>query len=161
MFGEFNGPAAAVSLHPNDAERARPTAPVDRAVVFNDRARSMPVRIDADLLPGVCSIPKGLWRRRRRRAHRQRLVPDELSDLAGGACFNDARVEVRPDRRSAEGTAGVSGSPPNVMACTFALEPCREGPVDVRDHLERAELVYGDRTGVVDEPTSRRRSWGR
>ena len=23
------------------------------------------------------------------------LVPDTLSDLAGGACFNDTRVEVR------------------------------------------------------------------
>jgi fatty-acyl-CoA synthase len=25
-------------------------------------------------------------------------------------------------------------------------------PLTIRDHLERAELVYGDRTGVVDEP---------
>ena len=31
---------------------------------------------------------------RRRRAHRQRLRPDTLNDLAGGACFNDARVDV-------------------------------------------------------------------
>jgi anaerobic selenocysteine-containing dehydrogenase len=99
MFGEFNGPAAEVSMHPKDAE-SRGLSAGDTAVVFNDRAEvELPVRIDPDLLPGICSIPKGLWRRSSPGGlTANALVPDDLSDLAGGACFNDARVEVRGRR---------------------------------------------------------------
>ncbi len=96
MFGEFNGPVAAVSLHPSDAE-SRGLTDGDTAVVYNDRAEvELPVHVDADLLPGICSIPKGLWHRSAPGGlTANALVPDDLSDLAGGACFNDARVEVR------------------------------------------------------------------
>jgi anaerobic selenocysteine-containing dehydrogenase len=99
MFGEFNGPAAAVSLHPDDAE-SRGLSAGDMVVVFNDRAEvEMPVLLDGDLLPGICSIPKGLWRHSSPSGlTANALVPDDLSDLAGGACFNDARVEVRRGR---------------------------------------------------------------
>jgi anaerobic selenocysteine-containing dehydrogenase len=99
MFGEFNGPAAALSLHPSDAE-SRGLTDGDPATVFNHRAEvELPVHIDADLLPGICSIPKGLWRRSTPGGlTANALVPDDLSDLAGGACFNDARVEVRRGR---------------------------------------------------------------
>jgi hypothetical protein len=42
----------------------------------------------------VC-LPKGLWRRTTRNGVTgTALVPDTLSDIAGGACFNDARVQV-------------------------------------------------------------------
>lgn len=33
-------------------------------------------------------------------------------------------------------------------------------PLTVLDHIERAELVYGDRVGVVDEPDQPAASWG-
>src|SRR3954451_5277503 len=33
-------------------------------------------------------------------------------------------------------------------------------PFNVLDFLDRAELVYGDRVGVVDEPTQPAGSWG-
>ena len=33
-------------------------------------------------------------------------------------------------------------------------------PLTIRDHLERAELVYGDRVGVIDEPDQPAPSWG-
>ena len=33
-------------------------------------------------------------------------------------------------------------------------------PLTVNDFLERAELVYGDRIGVVDEPDQPAASWG-
>ena len=33
-------------------------------------------------------------------------------------------------------------------------------PLTIRDHLDRAELVYGDRVAVVDEPDQPARSWG-
>jgi anaerobic selenocysteine-containing dehydrogenase len=101
MFGEFNGPQAVVSMHPHDAE-SRGLTDGDTAVVYNDRAEvELPVHIDTDLLPGICSIPKGLWRRSLTGGlTANALVPDDLSDLAGGACFNDARVEVRRGRRT-------------------------------------------------------------
>ncbi len=64
--------------------------------VFNElgevRCRA---RVRAPLRPGVVLLPKGIW------AHNtdsgttaNALAPDTLTDLAGGACFNDARVEV-------------------------------------------------------------------
>ena len=33
-------------------------------------------------------------------------------------------------------------------------------PMTVLDHIERAELVYGDRVAVVDEPDQPAESWG-
>ena len=46
--------------------------------------------------PGTVSLPKGLWRRSTRNGVTgTALVPDTLTDLGGGACFNDARVQVR------------------------------------------------------------------
>jgi hypothetical protein len=40
-------------------------------------------------------MPKGLWRRSvRNSTTTTALVPDALTDIAGGACFNDARVQV-------------------------------------------------------------------
>jgi anaerobic selenocysteine-containing dehydrogenase len=51
--------------------------------------------IDETLRPGVCFIPKGLWLRATQTGlTANAFAPDELNDLASGACFNDARVEV-------------------------------------------------------------------
>ena len=45
--------------------------------------------------PGTVSLPKGLWRRHTANGYTTNaLVPDTLTDLGGGACFNDARVQV-------------------------------------------------------------------
>ena len=33
-------------------------------------------------------------------------------------------------------------------------------PLTVRDFIDRAELVYGDRIGLVDEPDAQAPSWG-
>jgi hypothetical protein len=45
--------------------------------------------------PGTVSLPKGLWRRSTRNGFTATaLAPATLSDLGGGACFNDARVQV-------------------------------------------------------------------
>jgi hypothetical protein len=42
------------------------------------------------------SLPKGLWRKSTANSNTANtLAPDSLTDIAGGACFNDARVEVR------------------------------------------------------------------
>jgi anaerobic selenocysteine-containing dehydrogenase len=51
--------------------------------------------IDASLRPGVVVLPKGLWSHNTLNGKSSNaLSPDTLTDLGGGACFNDARVEV-------------------------------------------------------------------
>jgi anaerobic selenocysteine-containing dehydrogenase len=51
--------------------------------------------VAASIRPGTVSLPKGLWRRSTRNGVTgTALVPDSLTDLGGGACFNDARVQV-------------------------------------------------------------------
>jgi anaerobic selenocysteine-containing dehydrogenase len=102
MFGEFDPPPAVVSVSPPDAD-ARGIVDGGTVRVWNDQASlTIPCRVDANLRRGVCSIPKGLWLRSlpdERTANS--LVPATLSDLAGGACFNDARVEIRSTERQA------------------------------------------------------------
>ena len=52
-------------------------------------------RLSERIRPGVVSLPKGAWRRSfRSGTSATALVADELSEIGGGACFNDARVEV-------------------------------------------------------------------
>ena len=44
---------------------------------------------------GIVAMPKGVWRRNTKNGFTSNaLVPDSLADLGGGACFNDARVQV-------------------------------------------------------------------
>ncbi len=95
MFGEFQSADPAIHMHPVDAE-ARALVDGARVRVGNDRAQIVTtLRIDADLRPGVASMPKGLWCRELDGGlTANALVPDTLSDVAGGACFNDTRVEV-------------------------------------------------------------------
>jgi len=53
------------------------------------------VAIDGDVRPGVAWMPKGSWRASFGGGYTANVfAPDRLSDLAGGATFNDARVEV-------------------------------------------------------------------
>jgi anaerobic selenocysteine-containing dehydrogenase len=95
MFGEFQPPEPVVALHPGDAA-ARGIADGDAVVVRNVRATIPTVaRLDASLRPGVVTMPKGSWCRDFAGGLTvNALVPDTLSDLADGACFNDARVEI-------------------------------------------------------------------
>ena len=52
---------------------------------------------------GIVAMPKGVWRRNTKNGYTSNaLVPDTLADLGGGACFNDARVQVERSKRSGE-----------------------------------------------------------
>jgi anaerobic selenocysteine-containing dehydrogenase len=95
MFGEFDGPEAVVRVNPDDAA-ARGIDDGATVRVFNAAGElEVPLRIDRDLRPGVVTIPKGLWCCALPCGlTANALVPDTLSDLAGGATFNDARVEI-------------------------------------------------------------------
>lgn len=103
MFGDTAPAAAVLKLHPLDAE-TREIRSGETVRVFNEYGEiSVGVEVDAAMRPGVCAMPKGLWRRSIAGGLTANVfAPDDLSDLAGGACFNDARVEVmkaRSERR--------------------------------------------------------------
>ncbi|MFM2436374.1 MAG: putative dimethyl sulfoxide reductase chain YnfE precursor [Actinomycetota bacterium] len=95
MFADTDPPRVAISMNPDDA-KARNLADAQRVRVHNDRASlEIDLVIDKTLRPGVCFIPKGLWLRATNQGlTANAFATDELNDLASGACFNDARVEV-------------------------------------------------------------------
>lgn len=86
---------AHLDLAPADAA-ARGLSSGDRVRVWNERGEvHCFARISDEIRPGVAALPKGLWRRHTLNgATATVLAPDTLTDLGGGACFNDARVEV-------------------------------------------------------------------
>ena len=94
-LGEFNYPELWLTLHPTDAA-ARGIADRDEVRVFNDLGEvHCTLTVAPSIRPGTVSLPKGIWRRNTRNgATGTALVPDSLTDLGGGACFNDARVQV-------------------------------------------------------------------
>jgi anaerobic selenocysteine-containing dehydrogenase len=97
MFGEYDPSDPSIRLHPSDAAE-RGLEQGQAAVVSNGRVSlTVPVAVDDELRPGVASMPKGLWCSATPEGWTANaFAPDTLSDLAGGARFNDARVEVRP-----------------------------------------------------------------
>ena len=86
---------ARLTIHPDDAN-ARGIRDGDLVRIFNDRGEVVtPTTIDAGIMPGVLSLPKGLWMRHTQNNRTANaLAPDCLSDIGKGACFNDARVDV-------------------------------------------------------------------
>ena len=90
----YRGPVP-LEMHPDDAA-ARGIGDGATIRIWNElgevRCRA---RLNAGMKAGVVMLPKGIW------AHNTdsgttatALSPDSLTDIAGGACFNDARVEV-------------------------------------------------------------------
>jgi anaerobic selenocysteine-containing dehydrogenase len=64
------------------------------------------LRIDAAMKPGTLMIHKGWWRHHAPNQFTANLfAPDTLTDLGGGACFNDARVTVEALRPRTAGKA--------------------------------------------------------
>ncbi|HUE16437.1 MAG TPA: molybdopterin-dependent oxidoreductase [Planctomycetaceae bacterium] len=85
-----------VEMHPDDA-RERGIADGDAVRIFNDSGEvRCTAKLNADLRPGLASLPKGLWARHTHNGQTANaLAPDTLSDLGGGACFNDSRVQIK------------------------------------------------------------------
>ena len=95
MLGELPRPEVRLLMHPADAA-ARGLAEGDHVRVYNQLGEvRCPVTIGAWIRQGTTSLPKGLWRKHTANGYTATaLAPDTLSDLGGGACFNDARVQV-------------------------------------------------------------------
>ena len=99
-LAELPRPDVRVLMHPDDAS-ARGLSEGNAVRIFNALGEvRCNVTIGTWIRPGTISLPKGLWRRHTGNGYTgTALVPDTLTDLAGGACFNDARVEVEGVRR--------------------------------------------------------------
>jgi anaerobic selenocysteine-containing dehydrogenase len=94
-LGELRPGVARVKIHPDDSN-PRAISDGDTVRIFNALGE---VHCEATVTPevrsGTLSLPKGLWAKSTfNGATGNALVPDTLTDVAGGACFNDARVNV-------------------------------------------------------------------
>jgi anaerobic selenocysteine-containing dehydrogenase len=94
-LAELPRPEVRLLMHPDDAaERGLKEGEAVR--IFNARGEvRCNLQVATWIRPGVVSLPKGLWRRQTANGYTATaLAPDTLTDIAGGACFNDARVQV-------------------------------------------------------------------
>jgi anaerobic selenocysteine-containing dehydrogenase len=94
-LGELRERAAVVHIHPDDAA-PRNIAQSDVVRVWNGLGEMhCPANLTQDVRRGTVSFSKGVWRKNTYNGSTSNaLVPDSLTDLGGGACFNDARVQV-------------------------------------------------------------------
>jgi anaerobic selenocysteine-containing dehydrogenase len=94
-LGELPHPEMKLLMHPDDAAR-RGLQQDDEVRLFNELGEvRCAVTVAPSVRPGTLVLPKGLWRQNTRNGFTGvALVPDTTTDFAGGACFNDARVEV-------------------------------------------------------------------
>ncbi|MEP7305395.1 MAG: molybdopterin-dependent oxidoreductase [Acidobacteriota bacterium] len=95
MLAELPRPDVKLRMHPDDAA-ARGIGDGASVRVFNELGEvHCSVNVSPAVRPGTVSLPKGLWRRSTFNGFTANaLVPDTLTDIGGGACFNDARVQV-------------------------------------------------------------------
>ena len=94
-LGELRTRVARLQMHPDDAG-ARELSTGDAVRIFNALGEvHCPVTVNAEMRRGTVGLPKGLWRKSTfNGSTANALVSDELTDIGGGAVFNDARVEV-------------------------------------------------------------------
>ena len=94
-LGQLHRRQVPLEMHPDDAG-ARGIRGGDRVRVWNlyGEVRCL-AALAATLRQGVVYLPKGIWSQNTLNgATACALAPDTLTDLGGGACFNDARVQV-------------------------------------------------------------------
>jgi len=94
-LGELPRPDVVVEINPTDAD-ARQIEDRDDVRIFNAMGEvRLKARVTHLVRPGTISMPKGVWRRHTSNGWTSNvLVPDSLTDLGAGACFNDARVDI-------------------------------------------------------------------
>jgi anaerobic selenocysteine-containing dehydrogenase len=94
-LGEFNYPELRLTLYPTDAA-VRAIKDGDVVRVFNELGEVIcRAQVSASMRESVVSLPKGAWRKSSRNGFTSTaLCPADVNVVGGGACFNDARVEV-------------------------------------------------------------------
>lgn len=95
MMAEYMMPELYLEMHPDDAA-ARGLQNNETVRVFNALGEVVcRLKIQTDVRSGVVVMPKGAWRKASKNGKTSTaLSPDTLNVVGGGACFNDARVEV-------------------------------------------------------------------
>jgi anaerobic selenocysteine-containing dehydrogenase len=95
-LAEIPRPEVRLLMHPDDAAQ-RGINEGDDIRIFNTLGEvRCKVNIGGWIRRGIVSLPKGIWRKHTANGYTgTALVPDTLTDLGGGACFNDARVQVQ------------------------------------------------------------------
>jgi len=95
MLSELPRPEVRLLMHPDDAA-ARGVTDGDDVRIFNASGEvRCKVQVGSWIRPGTTALPKGLWRKHTANGFTANVfAPDALSDLGGGATFNDARVNV-------------------------------------------------------------------
>ncbi|MFP5284963.1 MAG: molybdopterin dinucleotide binding domain-containing protein, partial [Thermoanaerobaculia bacterium] len=92
-LGELDRRPPVIEINPDDARRYGIEAGASVRVYNSWGSVRAVARLTADLQPGVALMEKGMWLRNAPGGSTvNALMPDDLSDLAGGACFSDARV---------------------------------------------------------------------
>ena len=99
-LSELPRPDVRLLMHPDDAA-ARGLSDGDDVRIFNALGEvRCGLQVGVWVRPGTVVLPKGLWRKHTANGFTANaLAPDSLTDLGGGACFNDARVDVRRSQR--------------------------------------------------------------
>ena len=94
-MGEYNFDELFAEIHPGDAA-ARGIADGTSVRVFNTLGEVMVrAKITARVRPGVVSMHKGAWMKSAKNGRTAAaLCPQNVEPVSGGACYNDARVEV-------------------------------------------------------------------
>jgi anaerobic selenocysteine-containing dehydrogenase len=94
-LGQLRRAIARLTIHPDDAE-LRGIADGDPVRVHNAQGDVHCIaRVTPEIAAGTVSLPKGLWRLGTLNGETTTaLTPADLERRSGGACFNDARVEV-------------------------------------------------------------------
>lgn len=95
-LAEFRPGIASVKINPEDAA-PRAIADGDQVRIFNALGEvHCLAAVTPEVRTGVLSLPKGLWNRSTINGQTSNaLVPDSLTDMGAGACFNDARVQIQ------------------------------------------------------------------
>jgi anaerobic selenocysteine-containing dehydrogenase len=94
-FGEWSIPSLELAIHPQDAG-PRGIGEGDRVRVFNRLGEIFcTARVGDRAREGVVVLPKGAWMKASENGRTSTaLCPSDVSEVGGGACYNDARVEV-------------------------------------------------------------------
>lgn len=93
-FGQLRTAPATLEMSAADAA-ARGIANGDPIRIWNEHGEVHCLAKIGDVRPGVCVLPKGLWRKHTANGMTANaLIPQRFADLAGQAAFNDARVQV-------------------------------------------------------------------
>ena len=95
MLSELPRPEVRLLMNPDDAAQ-RHLSDGDDVRIFNASGEvRCKVQVGSWIRPGTAALPKGLWRKHTANGFTANVfAPDTVSDLGGGATFNDARVNV-------------------------------------------------------------------